>query len=296
MIKRRYLYVNSKSRQHAKLGLICLMVFMSVFSTSVIQSVDAFNIGLPDIPFFNFNFGKDSPQKDSTSVIDFDTIKNIFPKTNFVDESKDDNLNIELATADSNSRKGKVIDDDTQSPAATSLPFPSKMMNTVYNNENDDKSENNKDFSKIQATLPLIGDYSDSPSTFLTDVKPSPDSALPGQYIVVFKDDDVTVSDFFSMLSSKTDTRGIEILQVYESVLNGLAIRIPNENVMEAIEQLPMVDYTEKDVMAQAFAQTLPSGINMIDGDLNFPKNEKDVGSVDVDFTVLGTGMNLNDH
>ena len=65
MIKRRYLYVNSKSRQHAKLSLICLMVFMSIFSTSVIQSVDAFNIGLPDIPFFNFNFGRDSPQEDS---------------------------------------------------------------------------------------------------------------------------------------------------------------------------------------------------------------------------------------
>jgi hypothetical protein len=98
------------------------------------------------------------------------------------------------------------------------------------------------------------------------------------------------------MLSSKTDTQGIEILQVYESVLNGLAIRIPNENVMEAIEQLPMVDYTEKDVMAQAFAQTLPSVINMIDRDLNSPKNERDVGSFDVEFTVLGTGMDLNDH
>jgi subtilisin len=168
------------------------------------------------------------------------------------------------------------------------------MMNTVYNNENDDNSENNKPFSKLPATLPLIGDYTDSPSTFLTDVKPSSDSALPGQYIVVFKNGDTTVSDFLSMLSSKTDTQGIEILQVYESVLNGLAIRIPNENVMEAIEQLPMVDYTEKDVMAQAFAQTLPSGINMIDRDLNSPKNERDVGSFDVDFALLDIGIDPN--
>jgi hypothetical protein len=264
--------VNSKSRQHAKLGLIYLMIFMSIFSISIIQSVDAFNIGLPDIPFFNFNFGKDSPQEDITSVIDFDTIKNIFPKTNSVDEAKGDNLDLELATADSSSHKGKVIDDDTQSPSATSLPFPSNMMDTIYNNENEDQSENNKAFSKLPATLPLIGDYTDSPSTIVTDVKPSPDSGLPGQYVVVFKDDDTTVSDFFSMLSSKTDTQGIEILQVYESVLNGLAIWIPNENVMEAIEQLPMVDYTEKDVMAQAFAQTLPSGIDMIYGGFKPPQ------------------------
>jgi subtilisin len=269
---------------------------MSIFSTSIIQSVDAFNIGLPDIPFFNFNFGKDSPQEDSTSVIDFDTIKNIFPKTNSVNDAIDDNLDLELTTADSSSDKGKVIENDIQSPSATSLPFPSNMMNTVYNNENDYKSENNKDFSKLPATLPLIGDYTDSPSTIVTDVKPSPDSALVGQYIVVFKDDDTTVSDFFSMLSSKTDTQGIEILQVYESVLNGLTVRIPTDRVIEAIEQLPIVDYVEKDVMAQAFAQTLPSGIDMINGDMSYSKNGKGSSSTGIDLSILNTGIDLNHH
>ena len=288
--------MNTRSRQHAKLGLICLMVFMSIYSASNIQSVDAFNIGLPDIPFFNFNFGKDSPPEDSTSVIDFDTIRNIFPKTNSVDEAKADNLDLELATADSSSFKGKVIDDDTQSPSATSLPFPSNMMNTVYNNENDDESDNNKDFSKLPATLPLIGDYTDSPSTIVTDVKPSPDSALPDQYIVVFKDDDTTVIDFFLMLSSKTDTQGIEVLQVYESVLNGLAIRVPTDRVVEAIEQLSIVDYVQKDVMAQAFAQTLPSGIDMINGDISSSKNGKISSSIGIDLSILNTGIDLKHH
>ena len=296
MIKRQYKYVNSKSRQQAKLGLICLMVFMSIFSTSVIQSVDAFNIGLPDIPFFNFNFGKDSPQKDSTSVIDFDTIKNIFPKTNSVDEAKDDNLDLELATADSSFRKGKVIGDDTQSPSATSLPFPSNMMNTVYNNENDYINKINKDSSNLHDPLPLIGDYTDSPATFISDKKNSHVNVIPDQYIVVFKDDDTTVIDFFLMLSSKIDTQGIEVLQVYESVLNGLAIRVPTDRVVEAIEQLPVVDYVQKDVMAQAFAQTLPSGIDMINGDISSSKNGKISSSIGIDLSILNTGIDLKRH
>ena len=134
-------------------------------------------------------------------------------------------------------------------------------MNSVYGNENENTNEINKTPLKLQDTLPLVGEYSDVPSTFLSDTMTSDDDVIPGQYIVVFKDDDTTVSDFFSMLSSKIDTHNIEVLQVYENVLNGLTIRAPNDKVVETIEQLPIVDYVEKDMMAQAFAQTLPSAV-----------------------------------
>lgn len=63
------------------------------------------------------------------------------------------------------------------------------------------------------------------------------------------------------MASSKIDTQDIEVLQVYENVINGLTIRVSNDNVIETIEQLPIVDYVEKDMMAEAFAQTLPSAV-----------------------------------
>ncbi len=63
------------------------------------------------------------------------------------------------------------------------------------------------------------------------------------------------------MVSSKIDTQDIKVLQVYENVINGLTIRVPNDKVIETIEQLPIVDYVEKDIMAQAFAQTLPSAV-----------------------------------
>jgi subtilisin len=271
------------------------MAFISIFSTSVIQSVDAFNIGLPDIPFFNFNFGKDSSQEDSTFVIDFDTITNILPKSNSGEKVNIDNSDSELVTADRDDSAEQMIDQDTKS-GSTSLPFPSNMMNTVYNNENDDINKINKDSSNLHDPLPLIGDYTDSPATFVSDVKNSPVNVIPDQYIVVFKDDDTTVIDFFLMLSSKIDTQGIEVLQVYESVLNGLAIRAPTDRVVEAIEQLPIVDYVQKDVMAQAFAQTLPSGIDMINGDISSSKNGKISSSVGIDLSILNTGIDLNRH
>lgn len=266
---------------------------MSIFSTSVIQSVDAFNIGLPDIPFFNFNFDNDFPRTDSSSIIDFKTITNIIPKSNSGEEVNDDNSYSDLEIAISGDSEEQAKDVDTQ-PRSASLPFPSNMMNTVYSNENENTNDINKASSKLPDTLPLIGDYVDIPSTFLSDVKISDDYVIPGQYIVVFKDDDTTVSDFFTMVSSETDTQGIELLQVYESVLNGLAIRVTNDKVVEAIEQLPMVDSVEKDVMAQAFAQTLPSGIDRIDGDLSSSKSGNGAGSVDVDAAILDSDIDLN--
>ena len=149
---------------------------------------------------------------------------------------------------------------NVQSQSA-SLPFPADMINQVHDNEAGNTDEIKKAPLPFPGTLPLIGDYSDAPSTYISDDVTNVDDEIPGQYIVVFKDDDTTVTDFFSMLSSKVYTHDIEVLQVYESFINGLTIKVPNEKVVKSIEQLPIVDYVKKDVMAQAFAQTIPSAI-----------------------------------
>jgi hypothetical protein len=44
-------------------------------------------------------------------------------------------------------------------------------------------------------------------------------------------------------------------------VINGLTIRVSDEKIIEAVEQLAIVDYVEKDMMAVGFAQTLPSAV-----------------------------------
>lgn len=252
--------MNIKSRQHAKSYILTLMVLLSIFSTSVFQSVNAFSIGLPDIPFLNFNFDNNSPKEDSSSIFDLGTITNNIAQSPSDEDDGRDNSESDLGRSYSSNSKGQSNEEATQ-PSSASLPFPANMMNSVYGNENENTNEIDKTPLKLQDTLPLVGDYSDVPSTFLSDTMTFDDDVIPGQYIVVFKDDDTTVSDFFSMLSSKIDTQNIEVLQVYDNVLNGLTIRAPNDKVVETIEQLPIVDYVEKDMMAQAFAQTLPSAV-----------------------------------
>jgi subtilisin len=269
------------------------MIFMSIFSTSVVQSVNAFNIGLPDIPFFNFNFAKNSPQVDGTTTIDFNANTKIIPKSSSDGEEDENDSDSKFETADNIVGEGQNGAGYSQSRSA-SLPFPSNMIGSVYSNENEGSNDINKVSSKLPNTLPLISNYADIPSTFLSDTESSNDIEIPGQYIVVFKDDDTTVSDFFSMASSKIDTTGIELLQVYENVLKGLAIRVPNDKVIKTIEQFPIVDYVEKDVMAQAFAQTLPSGIDRIDVDISSTNPRNSAGISDVGFATLDTGIGHN--
>ena len=252
--------MNSSSHQYAKSCILSLMILLSIFSISVIQSANAFSIGLPDIPFLNFNFDNNPPKGDGSSIIDFGKITNIVPKSNPEVDDNEDNSDSGLKYSQ-NGDSNEQSNDATNQLRSASLPFPANLMNSVYGNENENTNEISKTPLEFHDTLPLVGDYTDVPSTFISDTKTPDDAEMRGQYIVVFKDDDTTVSDFFSMVSSKIGTPDIELLHVYENVLNGLTIRVPNEKVIEAVEELPIVDYVEKDVMAEAFAQTLPSVI-----------------------------------
>ena len=55
----------------------------------------------------------------------------------------------------------------------------------------------------------------------------------------------------------------------------------------------PSVDYVQPDVKVKAFSQTLPTGVNRVDGDLSATKSGDGTGSVDVDIAVLDTGIDL---
>ncbi len=83
------------------------MVFMSIFSTSVIQSVDAFSIGLPDIPFLNFNFDNNSPKGDISSIIDFGAITNAIPKSNPEEDDKKDSSDSDYESSDNTNSNGQ---------------------------------------------------------------------------------------------------------------------------------------------------------------------------------------------
>ncbi len=117
---------------------------------------------------------------------------------------------------------------------------------------------------------------------------------IPDQYIVVLNDDALNLRDILSEVAKKVNIEGTEILHIYEDVLNGFAISVPNERVIEVLEQSPFVDYIEKDKIVKAFAQTLPSGVNRIDGDLSSTRSGNGGGAINTDIAILDSGIHTS--
>jgi subtilisin family serine protease len=111
---------------------------------------------------------------------------------------------------------------------------------------------------------------------------------IPNQYIVVLK------NRLTSEVVAEAKSRGASILNIYERVLNGFAIRVPNERVLEAIQRNPNIAYIEQDMEVQAFAQLVPRGVNRVDGDLSSTISGNGAGTVNADIAILDTGIQLS--
>ncbi len=289
--------MDSKSRQHVKLCMLFLLIVLSFYTTGSIRNVEAFDFSLPDIPFLNFNLGNnDNPNnEEGLSEDELDDISNLV--TSDSEEFGQDDASYssasDISILELESEGGIQLYD--------SLPFPSNSVSNAIFGQNseeekeeiDSEGEFNQISSYMPNSLPLISDYTDFPSTYLSDPNTEVGKGIPNHYIVVLKDDDSEMTDFFSTISDKVEFQGVEILQVYEKVLKGIAIKVPNERVIEAIERLPMVDYVENDIMTQAFAQTLPTGINRVDADMSSANSGNGNGNVDIDIAILDSGIDL---
>ncbi|WP_221090989.1 S8 family peptidase [Deinococcus aquaedulcis] len=81
--------------------------------------------------------------------------------------------------------------------------------------------------------------------------------AIPGQYIVVFKDDaasDLTAQDANGLIQSlNLDPQGVSVQHVYGAALNGFAAKLSAQN-LQALRQDPRVKYIEQDGMMHATA------------------------------------------
>ena len=114
---------------------------------------------------------------------------------------------------------------------------------------------------------------------------------IPNQYIVVLKNNFPTTP---SETASEARLSGAAVLNVYDRVLKGFSIKVPNEKVLEAIQRNPNVAYVEQDMQVQAFAQLLPRGVNRVDGDLSSTVSGNGAGSVNTDIAIIDTGIQLS--
>ncbi|MDQ3951887.1 MAG: S8 family serine peptidase [Actinomycetota bacterium] len=85
-----------------------------------------------------------------------------------------------------------------------------------------------------------------------------------------------------------------EIGFVYEHALNGYSAAM-SPQAAERIERDPRVEYVEPDIELHATAQTLPTGINRIDGELSPTARINGVDErVDADIAILDSGIDLD--
>ena len=114
---------------------------------------------------------------------------------------------------------------------------------------------------------------------------------IPSSYIVVFNDDvdtDVAADDFRGRFKS------ISVGFRYRYALRGMAVKMPDQ-IRDKLAADPRVAYIEPDVIVSINAQTLPTGIDRINADLDPAANIDGVNDMmDVDIAILDTGIDLN--
>ena len=114
---------------------------------------------------------------------------------------------------------------------------------------------------------------------------------IPSHYIVVFKenvDTDKAAGKFLNRFSA------LEVHFRYRHALRGMAVKMPDHLVAKVAAD-PSVAYIEPDVVVTLDAQTLPTGINRINADLDATANIDGVDDrVDVDIAILDTGIDLD--
>jgi len=136
------------------------------------------------------------------------------------------------------------------------------------------------------------------PAMISADSQQSNEHKVKNQYIVVLSDD----SDLANEVS-KAQSKGGDIIQEYSHALKGYAVKVQNDQVLENIKKNnPSISYIEPDYLVEAFgrqtvdaaAQTIPNGINRIDGDQSSALSGNGAGSVNVDIAIIDTGIDLS--
>jgi subtilisin len=112
---------------------------------------------------------------------------------------------------------------------------------------------------------------------------------IPGQYIVVVK------SGYDGRVVARDHARhaGADILYTYGRALNGYAARLTRAG-LAAVRSDNRVAYVSADRTVHAVAQTLPTGINRIQGDISSTVSGNGGGSVGTAVAVIDTGIDTS--
>jgi subtilisin len=112
---------------------------------------------------------------------------------------------------------------------------------------------------------------------------------IPGQYIVVLR----ASADSDAVAAAHGRSANAEVLHVYRRALNGYAARLSAAG-LRAVRSDPRVLYVSQDREVHAVAQSLPTGIDRIDGEASSTASGDGAGSVNVGVAVIDTGIDTS--
>ena len=274
--------------------------------------------GIPDLPFLDYNndnkfnnienFYGDINNKENNNLKElYDMIPGLNTKDNNDVGNPDSKIDNKDALEKTSNEKSVDSKNNDESKINDYAVYSDDAIDGIGNSG----SGNEKDIETTATTPSILTSildklpYSDDLSTSLSPSSSSASSppsssasqmgqVIPGQYIVVLNDDALNLRGILSEVAKKVNIEGTEILHIYEDVLNGFAISVPNERVIEVLEQSPFVDHIEKDKIVKAFAQTLPSGVNRVDGDLSSTTSGNGGGAINTDIAILDSGIDTS--
>jgi len=118
--------------------------------------------------------------------------------------------------------------------------------------------------------------------------RPQP-GVIPGSWIVTL--DGSAAPDLVATEHARQ--YGAQVDQVYRYALNGYAAHM-SEQAAARVASDPRVSSVQADRVVTAFAQTTPTGINRIDGELSSTVSGNGSGTVNVDVAVIDTGIDID--
>ena len=112
-------------------------------------------------------------------------------------------------------------------------------------------------------------------------------NVIAGQYIVVLKQG---VDDPRSVAHAHARKYGADLLYTYDDAFKGYAATIPARN-LDDVRSDPKVSFVSADHRVHATAQSLPTGVDRIQGDVSSTQSGNGSGSVNAAVAIIDTGI-----
>src|SRR5215204_525073 len=135
----------------------------------------------------------------------------------------------------------------------------------------------------------------------------SSNNIIHNQFIVYLQEDNKEEEsnsiDPIEFYNTELKDTGTELLYVYSHVVKGLAIKIPNEKVLEQLKNNPLINYIGQDKTISAFInkqqtnsqqQITPTSIDRVDGEISLRSGNAHSNFVNADIAILDTGIDLD--